>query len=292
MDFYYRPMSFDESVINNKSQLSAMSESPKKSHSKQEKPKAGRPSRGKIVPPRIDFVDAIRYLKKINDQFGDETVTLVEIAESIGMRPRAAGVFMSGVRKFGLIESTPHKTWRITDLGKGAVRNEKNATIQALQKNSLMNALYTEFESTSSSRGTIEKFVERNYPKLTYVSNIVNRFENAMTYINSLEKAGEIPPPPQEPKIEWLKIIQLKYALSSPSPKEISELASKVADEIENSKDVHIKALSNRMRQNLGNKDALILLVDSIMDMLSAQYPNLILTTEVKKHAPKKAEEE
>ena len=76
-------------------------------------------------------------------------------------------------------------------------------------------------------------------------------------------------------------------------PKEISGLANKVAEELKNNEDVSIRALSNRMKQNLGDKGALTLLVDSIVDILSEKYPNLVLKTEVeiKKQAPKKAED-
>jgi DNA-binding Lrp family transcriptional regulator len=258
--------------------------------SKKEKSKVGRP-RKKISLPQTTMINALDYTKRIYDRVKDATDTLNSIAKNLGISEMWARKVSGEMEDYGLIERDGIG-WRVTNLGSRAAKGEKNAVIEVLQKNSIMWDLFNEFKEGGFTPELLEETIKRKYPTAT-ISTVARRFEEICGYIDKLKEGKEGAPLLVEPKAEWFKIIQLKYALTPPEKEEITDLAKKVSEELKNHEDVSIKVLANRMKQNLEDTSALKFSTDSIVDILSEKYPSFFKFKEgEKKPSEKEAKEE
>lgn len=259
--------------------------------SKKEESKIGRP-RKKISLPKTTMATALNYTKRIYDRVKGATDTLKSIAQNLGISERWARRVSGEMQNYGLIERDGIG-WRVTNLGMRAARGEKNGVIEVLQKNPIMWDLFNEFKDKGHTRELLEESIKKKYPRAT-ISTIANRFEEIREYIDKLEEGKEGAFPLVEPKAEWFKIIQLKYALTPPEKEKISDLAKEIAEELKDHEDPYMKILAKRMKQNLENTNGLKLLVDSIVDILSEKYSSFFFEfkEEKKKPSEKEAEEE
>ncbi len=179
------------------------------------------------------------------------------------------------MKKFGLLEQDENKWWRITPLGKRVASGNRDAVEKAAKKNKILRVLLETFEGQDFSESVVKD-------QITDISATINRdrvtsrFMNIYDYLEDLE-VEETESEKINMKPELFKITQLKCALAPPNDEEIANLASNVADSLESSEDASIRALARRMKENLENKDALTLLIDSITDILSEKYPSFDL---------------
>lgn len=244
--------------------------------------KGGRPRKARTGLPSIKMMEAIEWVKKLYDKFGNTLVSFSDVAETIGLKEAYAKIALGKIRsEYGLLDQKD-LGWEITDLGRRAAQGERDAIIQVMKKNKILGNLFDEFKDKTVSRGYLEDFIKkRRYKGFIDTSGIADRFLEYMDYINKIKKGGIPSKIPGEQKVEWFKIlIQLKYALNPPEQREISSLANEVAEELKNNEDVSIRKLSNQIKQNLENNDILTALVDTIVDILSEKYP--ILKSEIK----------
>jgi hypothetical protein len=261
--------------------------------SKKIKQKGGRPRKGRTGLPQVNMIDAIKYTKKAFDTIGTTLKSFSGMAQAMGLSEAFAKRAFGELKDYGLIEQES-LGWRITDLGRRAVQGDKNAVIEILSKNDILQDLFNNFKDKSVSKDYLEDYIKKKRYRYNINAELVaERFLETMEYINKLEVGGVSIGVIQEPKIEWLKVIQLKYALSPPKPEEISALANEIAEELSDNEDASIRILSTKIKQNLKDVSALKLLINSIVDILSEKYPNLIIKPKEKKQkSPEKEESE
>jgi len=250
--------------------------------SKKEKKKGGRPRKGRTGLPQINMIDAIKYTKKAFDTIGTTLKSFGGMAQAMGLTEAFAKRAFGEFKGHGLIEQES-LGWRITDLGRRAVQGDKNAVIEILTKNDILQDLFNNFKDKSVSKDYLEDYIKKKRYRYNINAELVaERFLEAMEYINKLEVGGMTSGMPQEPNTEWFKVIQLKYALNPPKPEEISNLANEVAEQLGDNEDASIRILSSKIKQNLKDTNALRLLINSIVDILSEKYPNLLVIVEKK----------
>lgn len=263
-------------------------EQPKVSQSK----KGGRPRKGRTGLPQVNMIDAIKYTKNAFAKIGATLKSFAGMAEAMGLTEAFAKRAFGELRDYGLIEQE-NSGWRITNLGKRVVQSDENATIEILVKNEILQDLFNKFKDETVAKDYLEDYIKkRRYRYNINASLVADRFLEAINYLKKL--GGEYKPDhPSEPKAEWFKVIQLNYALNPPTDKGVENLAKQVIDELGNSEDGSMKALSKQMKQHIGKPAELKIVVNSILHILNQTYPNLVLNPEVEvtpktKHEVKK----
>jgi len=249
----------------------------------------GRPPGSKSIGiPFKTIMESADLVKMALNEAGDNTMSFKEMSEFMKL-PRGAAIPTAGALvEFGLVEKSS-LGWKISDLGKIVSKGDPAAYKEALEKNEIFRDLSRRYWNRLVTPGIINGYLKSKYRKGENVFRITERFLEAMEFIKRLQtESGGLGKLSEEEKFQpftisdWLKIIQLKYALEPPTKSEIENLAEQVANSLDNSSDISFKAISSNIRQYKENKEILAVQVDNIMKIVSAKYPNFAKTTEVK----------
>lgn len=242
-----------------------------------EKPVKGSKSRrSRTGLPKVDLIDAMGYGRKVYNISGTNVKTFQKMADDMGIDHAYAKVAFGFLADYGLIDKVG-VNWRITEFGKKAIGGDRNTVEQMLRKNKIMDGLFNEFTGSIPERDVLEQHIKRKYPTLK-ANYIADRYVKALEYLNTLGAAAKSSL--LEIKPEWYKIMQLKYALNPPKENEIADLARELAEDLKTNEDeaVSIKVLAGQMENNLDNRHALTLLINSIFEILAKEHPEFFLT--------------
>ncbi len=232
--------------------------------------------------PQVNMLDAISYTKKAYELIGTNLKSFSGLAGAMGISQAFAKKAFGELRSpYGLIEQEGNG-WKVSDLGRRAAKGEKNAVIEILEKSPILKTLYKELKDKQYDKDYVEDYIKKK--RFAYninISLVAERFIGAVDYINSLEEGGN----------EHIKsnvtslidnelsidIIKLKYAISPPGKKEISELISKLHNKSKEIEDTAIKSLIEEIFNNKDNEMVLNALMNSLIKIISNKSPSFPL---------------
>jgi len=229
----------------------------------------GRPKGSKIGLPFTTFPEALDYVNKIWQKAQYNEMAFKDMSSFMGLHPKKAVRVLNTLKDFyGVIEKTESGYWRLTDVGKRAVRNEHTALKEIFSKNPMFAELHNTFGSKSVTEGVILDHIRKKY-KGVDVEEAKRRLLEGISIIGQNKKDGYEHPNQNMSQDFILPLFQLRYALKPPSNEEIENLVEKVAIGLKGSNDDVLKFISGLMIEKKKERGELVNLLDKAMSKLN-----------------------
>ncbi len=153
--------------------------------------KRGRPkgSKSRADIPIKTLEESVDLTKKVYESYKDASISPTEIADTLGLPKASIFPVLGALDKYRLMENDEHG-WHVTDLGKKAIRGERQALGGALEGVPILKRLSTQFLGKGVSRGIIEDFIRKNYRQGENVELIATKFLDAKNYIEGFTGTG------------------------------------------------------------------------------------------------------
>ncbi len=228
-----------------------------------------------IGVPSKSIIEARDLVVQVYRSIEDASASRSDIANILNLKDGNISPTLGVLNEYGLLERTSTGL-RVSDLGKRVVNNDIDAIKEALEKNGIFKDLSNHFSEENITPGVIIEYLKKYYKKGSNVVIIAGRFLEAINYIKQSKLSG-MPVEKKDSKetsIDWLKVMQLKYALSPPKQDELHKLTEAVVKELKSSGDGVMISLAEQMKINIDNKDVLNALVSSIVDAKKVQRKN------------------
>lgn len=249
--------------------------------SKEEKKNIGRPkgAKSQLGIPIKDIDEAVQLVKLVFDKQGSKNITFEDLAKSMSIQTGALVRISNSFKEYGLLEQT-EIGWKVTDLGRRAVSNDKAALKEAFEKNDIFKELSGLFWDKDISENIVFDYLKKKYKKGENVKIITDRFLKGREYIKSIEGENIFIPPQEGARADTskiIKLIKLKYALNPPKEEEIDNLVEDIIKELRESNIISIKVLTESIDKNKTKEKRAVLsvLIDNIIGILSEDYPEL-----------------
>lgn len=248
-----------------------------------DKPRGGRPRKeGKV--PQVTLSEALNYAKKAYEKDGMAHNSLSGLAEAMDVNEafarRAFGEMMD---QYGLIKREDDGAWHVTDLGRRAVIGDKEAIIEVFCKNEITRELYNNFKDREIKREFLVDYIRRN--RLAYKiapEVIADKFLDGFMIIRELpnEDTRSIKQPinvdSKQTIQNFLKLVQLEYALSPPSKAAISKLASDIAQSLDKDKESALRTLGASIDSHKDKPEILHVIVDNALKIMKDKYAGVL----------------
>jgi len=235
-----------------------------------EEKKGGRPKGSKSsigIPPK-GIKNAITLTKLAYEKGKGSTMSFSEISEFMNLQKGSNTTTVGALNSYGLLEQF-EGGWKISELGKKAIAQEKEAVRTAFEKIDLFRELSSQFGGKDVSPGMIIDYLKKKYRKGENVKIIAQRFFEGMDFIKQLSPEKlQIIQKIEKPSPSIIDLIKLKYALSPAEKVDIESLASKVYESFKGNSNNSIKVLSENINKNKKNTEALKALVDSLLAII------------------------
>ncbi|MFA5019807.1 MAG: hypothetical protein WC533_01770 [Candidatus Pacearchaeota archaeon] len=258
------------------------------------KKKAGRPkgAKSKLNLPIRNIADAIDWARKVDNEANGNEFHPEDLVEYIGINKGFVSPALSVLQKFGFIEKGSFG-WKISDLGMRVISNEREAVREALERVDLYRDLLRSFGDKNVTKTIILNYLKTKYKKGENTEIIAEKYAEAVSYLNSLEKGIGKPATKEVNKIIDNKIItllKLKYTFY-PDKNSKKEILNELITEFNDDEDVTIKSLISQIKENEDNESILKVLIDTLMNSFSQKYPILNIEKKVKKEQKKEITE-
>ncbi len=261
------------------------------------KEKKGRPKGSKSrlgIPPK-GIIEALALVKGAYEQSKGNTMSVQDITEFMNLKKGSNYPILGMLATdYGLIEKEGEIGYKISDLGKRAIKGEKFAVKESFEKNPIFRDLSSQFWDKNVTPGLIVDYLKKKYKKGENVSTITQRFLEGVNYIKSLgtkqesyESESEVQIGSTDDLIKIINIIKLKYALNPPQKEELKSIVEGVCNELKNDRNEAIKALAHNMEKNKNNNEVLKALSESLLSVISAYNPKLNILNESPKERKK-----
>lgn len=236
----------------------------------QPKKKGGRPKGSKNALPFVTFTDAINYAKKIWSKAQYSEMSFDGIAKFMGEHPQKAVRVLKYLKDFyGVVEKLDNGRYRLTESGKGVVKDDQTALREAFSKDRMFSDLLTEFWGKSVTEDAVTDYIRKNY-KYVDSEDVKTRLLEGMGIIR-----GSVPVQPEtivENKLQDLTplpLFQLYYALKRPSEREIESLTDKVIKVLHNSNDDTLELIADLMSEKKTDTKELVNFLERAMKKLN-----------------------
>lgn len=255
------------------------------------KRKAGRP-RGSTSTSGVlqtTLIDAVEYVKEAYNAYGQKTASYDEMRNSMGLKHGAAIKAFGDLIKYRFIEKVGDINWRVTDVGKMVTMGDRGILLEAFNKNPIFVELYNKFGDMENTPDSIKAYIRRKYKKGGNVSVIVEKYLQAVEFVNSFKTNIAMPikePIISEPK-RMLNVIQLKYALNPPSSKEIGVLVDGVCDDFKNEDAPGVRTIVKQLQHKKEDRETVRMLFEMLIEALSEKYPEIAHDKKVEREAKK-----
>jgi hypothetical protein len=252
-------------------------------------------SKNKPTTPQIDMITAINHVKDAYKNVGINLKSFEGMADAMAMSTAHARKAFGEMKGYGLIEQEGDG-WRVSELGEQAIKGEKEAIIDVLRTNKIMDSVYSELKDKPCDKDYIEDFIrKKRFAYKINTSLVADRFLEAIRYINEL-KAKSLPEVTEAKQEEFkpifFKIIQLKYALEpKPTEHEQKELVEEVCKELKDTDDIAIKLLVEHLSK-AENGISRKAIADSLFDIMLKKYTHLFPKQEKTTHNTKGTDQE
>jgi hypothetical protein len=238
-----------------------------------EKKKGGRPkgSKTEIGIPIKSLKESIVLTRMAYEKGKESIMSFSEISGHMGLQKGSDTPAMGALSFYGFVEQS-EGGWRISTLGKKAINGEKESVRTAFEKVNLFRELSSQFGGKNVSTGLIMDYLKKRYRKGENVNKLIaERFLDGMEYISNLSSGNQ-----QTKHTETIEkssnniinLIELKYALKPAEGVDIETLASKVHENFKNNSNHSVKVLSENINKSKKNKEALKVLVDSLLAIM------------------------
>lgn len=256
--------------------------------------KAGRPkgAKSKINLPIRNIDESIEWTKKAYEGAGDAIMSSEELGQFIGVNKGFTSPAISVLDKFGLIEKIG-SGWKISDLGKRAINNDKSAIKESLERVDLFRELIGEFLGKKVTPGTILSYLKGKYKKGENNESIVDKYLKSIQYLSSIQ--GDISNTNKYDSTKELGfsddklilLLNLKYAYYPPDSSSRQEITENFCDKFKDN-NPFVVSLINQIRENQNNDQVVKALVNALINSFTERYP--ALSTERKSKDAKKKE--
>lgn len=239
----------------------------------------------KVEFPKIDIESAVKYIEMVVSSNKGDIISFGDMGNAIRKKGGNLNRIVTALREYSLIEKSGISEWRITELGKSiAINKNPNDIFKSFISSVINSRLWGKFKGGKPSPNVLIRHIQfSEHIKDKASRKLAKLFLKNYDYIISIIGAGG--EPTEETKgttitkgpisvNEWIKVIQLKYALKPPSKPDIEKLADEVADALGKSNEVSLKAIASSIKEYKDNNDILLVMIENIMKIISAKYPN------------------
>jgi hypothetical protein len=257
---------------------------------REEKSRGGRPPKDARVP-QVSLSEALAFTKRAFDKEGlahksfSGMAEAMEVTEAFGKR--AFGEMMN---QYGLITREEDGAWHITDLGRRAVLGEKVAVEDVFCKNEIMKDLYLNLKDRTIGKDFLVDFIKRKrYTYTTSPEIIAEKFLDGMNYLSGLAEDTKgarqsINPNSKMVVQNFLKLIQLQYALNPPKGASVGKLAKDIASSLAKDKESALRTLGSSIENHKADEKILYVIVENALQIMRDKYSEVLgdIETEVR----------
>jgi Glu-tRNA(Gln) amidotransferase subunit E-like FAD-binding protein len=248
----------------------------------EEKSRGGRPKKEGRVP-QVTLSEAIANTKKAYEKDGMAHNTLSGMAEAMQVNEAfARRAFGEMTDQYGLITREDDGAWHVTDLGRRAVTGDKSAVIEVFCKNEIMRELYNRFKEREIKRDLLVQYIRSN--RLAYKitpESIADKFLDGLNLIAGIVEdtrsmKQQVNVDSKQTIQNFLKLVQLQYALNPPNKSAVSKLASDIAKSLDKDKESALRTLGSSIHNHKDEEKILQVVVANALEIMKDKYSGVL----------------
>lgn len=244
--------------------------------------KGGRPKGAKsnFNLPARGISDAVEWTRKIHEKAKEKEFSPEDLTSYLDIGKGFASPAISVLDKFGFIEKASYG-WKISELGKSAIRGDKDSLKQALERIELFRELIKSFGDREVTKSIIVNYLKSKYKKENNEA-VAERFAESIDFLNSF---GQLDVKSEEKGFavkeacfsdEDLQIIlKMKYAFQ-PIKEELKEtILEEAYNKFKDYGDSTIESLIEEIKKNKKNEAVRNALINAFVSSFEKKYPIL-----------------
>ncbi len=248
------------------------------------KKKGGRPvgTKSKINLPFKSVEESIEWTRKIYEKAKDNEFHPDDLPGYIGIGRGFVSPVLAILDKFGLIQRAT-LGWNVSQLGKEAIRGNKNSIIECVEKIDLYRELLRAFSERKVNKSIIVAHLKSKYKYGDNTESIADKFIEEKKYIDSIEtnqisSENTVTKKPETPKLdnnELITLLKVKYAFQPSEEISKVELINELHNNFKDYGDTTIESLVNEIKKNKSNDAVVNALVNAFLKSFEKKYPVL-----------------